>query len=285
MELIVRVPGSCGELAQGYADGEPFLITCPIDRCAEAVVKDDGLRCVDAGEKSRAALSKALQYLGVSHFPFSLYVTSELPAGKGMASSSADIGAVVVAAAAACGRSITEQEIACIAASIEPTDGVFCRGVVAINYQTGRIFHSFGVMPALAIAMFDLGGTVDTLAFHEQYDKAARMYGIDAAQIWPLLTMPYTAEALGDAATCSALAYQRVVCKPQLPELLETGKSLGAVGVNIGHSGTVCGLLFPENCLLEWLDDFVGPYIAERMAVAYIGATVLSSGGWTIERR
>lgn len=285
MELIVRVPGSCGELAQGYAGGEPFLITCPIDRCAKAVVKDDGLGCVAAGEKSRAALAKTLQCLGVSQFPFSLYVASELPSGKGMASSSADIGAVAVAAATACGRSITEQEIASIAASIEPTDGVFCRGVVAINYQTGKILHSFGVMPALAIAMFDLGGTVDTLAFHRQYDEAARMYSADAERILPLLTPPYTAEHLGAAATYSALAHQRVVCKLQLPALLEIGKAFGAVGVNIGHSGTVCGLLFSEHCSVAWLDDCVGPYIAERLAAAYMGAAVLSSGGWTIERR
>ena len=71
--------------------------------------------------------------------------------------------------------------------------------------------------------MFDLGGTVDTLAFHEQYDEAARMYSIDAEQILPLLTPPYTAEKLGAAATHSALAHQRVVCKPQLPALLELG--------------------------------------------------------------
>ena len=133
--------------------------------------------------------------------------------------------------------------------------------------------------------MFDLGGTVDTLAFHEQYDEAARMYSIDAEQILPLLTPPYTAEKLGAAATHSALAHQRVVCKPQLPALLELGKAFGAVGVNIGHSGTVCGLLFPEHCSLQWLDDCMGPYAAERLAADYMGAASLSGGGWTIERR
>ena len=285
MELIVRVPGSCGELVQGYVGGEPFLITCPINRYAEAVVKDDGRRCVEAGKKSQAALAKTLQYLGIRHFPFSLYVTSELPAGKGMASSSADIGAVAVAAAAACGRTIAEQEIAYIAAAVEPTDGVFCRGVVAINYRTGKILHSFGSMPPLVIAMFDLGGTIDTLAFHAQYDEAARTYGTDANQIMPLLTRPYTAEALGAAATYSALAHQRVIYKPQLSGLLAIGTRFGAVGVNIGHSGTVCGLLFSKDYSAEWIDEYVGPYISERMAVVYMGTAVLSSGGWTIERR
>ena len=87
------------------------------------------------------------------------------------------------------------------------------------------------------------------------------------------------------SATHSALAHQRVVCKPQLPALLELGKAFGAVGVNIGHSGTVCGLLFPEHCSLQWLDDCMGPYAAERLAADYMGAASLSGGGWTIERR
>lgn len=284
MNITVRVPGSCGELVQGYADGEPFLITCPIDRYAAAVVRDDGFRQIKAGEKSQAALKKTLQYIGVGQFPFSLYVSSDLPAGKGMASSSADVGAVIAAAAAACGTTLTEQEIAYIAASIEPTDGVFCRGVVAMNYKTGEIRHSFGVLPALRIAMFDLGGTVDTLAFHRQYDcQAVRGFAVDHLQA--LAGQMQTAEAIGKAATQSALAHQQVLCKPQLPALLREGRRLGAVGVNIGHSGTVCGLLFAPDYPIERLSSCIGPQVSARLSAAYIGPAVLSSGGWTLERR
>ena len=38
MELIVRVPGSCGEVMQGFWQGRPFLVTCPIDRYSTVVV-------------------------------------------------------------------------------------------------------------------------------------------------------------------------------------------------------------------------------------------------------
>ena len=281
MNFNVKVPGSCGELVQGMIDDIPFLVTCPIDMYAKA-----GMTGYFSylPYKAKLARRKTLDYLKTKSLRKFCLMT-QLLTGKGMASSSADIAAVCQITALSAGKQLTECEIAQIAASIEPTDGVFCRGVVAINYQTGKILHSFGVMPALAIAMFDLGGTVDTLAFHRQYDEAARMYSADAERILPLLTPPYTAEHLGAAATYSALAHQRVVCKLQLPALLEIGKAFGAVGVNIGHSGTVCGLLFSEHCSVAWLDDCVGPYIAERLAAAYMGAAVLSSGGWTIERR
>ena len=39
MELIVRVPGSCGEVMQGFWQGRPFLVTCPIDRYSTVVVR------------------------------------------------------------------------------------------------------------------------------------------------------------------------------------------------------------------------------------------------------
>lgn len=285
MNITVRVPGSCGELVQGCADGEPFLITCPIDRYSTAVVADDGLQRIEAGTKGKAALKKTLQYIQAGHFPFSLYVSSDLPKGKGMASSSADIGAVIIAAAAACGTALTEQEIACIAASIEPTDGVFCRGVVAINYKTGAIRHSLGILPAMRIAIFDLGGTIDTLAFHQQYAEQEIRCGLVLDHLPVFAAQMKTAERIGNAATQSALAHQAVLYKPYLSALLHMGKKWGAVGINIGHSGTVCGLLFPPDYPKGLLTSRIGPAVAGHLPVSYMGPAVLRSGGWMMERR
>ena len=64
MELTVRVPGSCGELVQGWLRGEPFLVTCPIDRYTRVRVSGElqGLRGL--GEKARRALGLTLNTLG-----------------------------------------------------------------------------------------------------------------------------------------------------------------------------------------------------------------------------
>ena len=42
----------------------------------------------------------------------------------------------------------------------------------------------------------------------------------------------------------SALANQKVLPKPHLEELMTFAKSLGAVAVNVAHSGTVAGIFF-----------------------------------------
>ena len=60
MELIVRVPGSCGEVMQGFWQGRPFLVTCPIDRYSTVVVRPGTGRLVGGGAKACVILWKFL---------------------------------------------------------------------------------------------------------------------------------------------------------------------------------------------------------------------------------
>ena len=119
------MPGSCGELVQGTKEGVPFLVTCPIDLYTTVTVTDGVGQRQGFGAKSHAAFRRILDYLGEEVFPCDMTLASELPIGKGMASSSADIAAVCFAAAAALGKELTAAEVSRIAAGIEPTDGVF----------------------------------------------------------------------------------------------------------------------------------------------------------------
>ena len=128
MEIEIKVPGSCGELVQGTKNGVPFLVTCPINLFTTITVSKGAGRRQGFGVKSHTALQRILHYLGETDFPYDMILTSELPIGKGMASSSADIAAVCFAVAVTLERSLTAAEVSRIAAGIEPTDGVFFSG-------------------------------------------------------------------------------------------------------------------------------------------------------------
>ncbi len=54
-------------------------------------------------------------------------------------------------------------------------------------------------------------------------------------------------QLLAKGATLDAMTYADVVPQPNLPPVLALAKETGALGVNIAHSGTVMGLLFPPN--------------------------------------
>ena len=70
LDVTVRVPGSCGELLQGWHRGEPFLVTCPIARytTVRAAASLQGL--IGLGEKARCALQLYLREAGIEKFPF-----------------------------------------------------------------------------------------------------------------------------------------------------------------------------------------------------------------------
>lgn len=257
MKVTVKAPGSCGELAQGTIDGKNFLITCPIDVYSEVTVGTGNCISVNTGSKVLTAIDKTRQYLKIEGRQFEVKVTSDLPLGKGMASSSADISAACQSIALSAGKVLSPDEIADIALSIEPTDGIFYPGIVLFDHVHGRIRQHLGEALPMYIVIFDVGGEIDTLHFNQRQDlKKLNQENESEVQQAMTLIMEGLASKdislIGKGATISALANQKILYKPHLEEMMTIGLSWGAVGVNIAHSGTVVGVLFPldkkENC-------------------------------------
>lgn len=285
MKLQVGVPGSCGELIQGTLQGVPFLVTCPVNIYTIVTVTDDGTQQLRGlGRKARLALSRTLEYLGCDKFPFSLQLDSEIPIGKGMASSSADIAAVAIAAATALEKKLTPAEISRLAAGIEPTDGVFFPGIVRMNQMTGECLEELGELPALKIAAFDCGGFVDTLAFHERQDLADlnRQNELRVAEAISWL-MRGSAEAIAAAATQSALANQTILKKQYLEQIIVDVKKQGALGVNVAHSGTVIGVLFAPDKAEAEISSTVTGLQRKYPQLQFIQQLRMISGGYRLQ--
>jgi L-threonine kinase len=283
----VRVPGSCGELVQGTINGQNFLITCPINIFAEVTVTTAaGKSRLAGGEKTRQAVASTLAYLAQSEQALQVISRSKLPQGKGMASSSADISAACVATAVCLERVLTADEIANIALAIEPTDGVFYPGIVMFDHVHGRMRRSLGNPPAMLIAIFDTGGEVDTLHFNQRDDLV-----LLNAQKEPVVRQAVdlviqglatgNCNLIGQGATLSAVANQKILYKPDLPKIIQLSGQFGAVGVSVAHSGTVLGVLFPATCGAN-VAPCVQAIKAECPTVSYFDCAQLTAGGWLI---
>ncbi len=247
----VRAPGVCGELAQGVMEGIHFLVTCPIDfysRVRVEIYSDGpGVEAPEDCSKAAAAVRRTLSQLKRHKVRARLTVSNPIPRGKGMGSSSADLAAAIAATGLALGEELTPYQIAQIALSIEPTDGVMIPGVALFDHRAGFIRESLGPPPPMEIVALDLGGTVDTVQFNmidrfgrwqavgEQTAEALRLLRQGIANQDPVL--------VGQGASISAEASQSVLAKPRLAEVKEFADSVGAVGVNVGHSGTIMGVL------------------------------------------
>ena len=247
----VRAPGVCGELAQGVIEGIHFLVTCPVDfysRVKVDIYSDGpGVEAPQDCDKAAAAVRRTLFHLKNAKVRAKLTINNPIPRGKGMASSSADLAAAIAATGLALGEEISPYQIAQIALSIEPTDGIMIPGVALFDHRAGIIRESLGPPPPMEIVALDLGGTVDTVQFNlvdrflrwesvdEQTGEALRLLRQGSAEQDPVL--------VGRGASISAEASQTVLAKPRLAEVKEFAESVGAVGVNVGHSGTIMGVL------------------------------------------
>ena len=252
----VRAPGVCGELVQGIREDIYFLVTCPVDFYSRVRVdlyidgaKGDAPKVeATAGcPKAVEALLATLAYLDRNELAARITVGSPIPRSKGMGSSSADVAATIAGTGLALGVELAPEVVARIAVSVEPTDGVMFPGVVLFDHREGRITETFGPPPPMEIVALDFGGTVDTVEFNK----------VDRRSLWESV-QPETSQALelvrsgvekgdpllvGQGSSISAIAGQHVLPKPHLAAVQDFAKDVGAVGVNVGHSGTIIGVL------------------------------------------
>ena len=245
-------PGTCGELAQGMLDGIVCMVTCPIDLYSTAVVELSPGHGEISGPadspKASRAVRATLEFLGESATDALLQLDSPLPRGKGMASSTADVSAAIVATASACGKELSPAEIAEISLTIEPSDGVMFPGVSVFDHREGRVARTLGEPPPMYVVVLDFAGSVDTLEFN-LVDRAATLKRLapEMGKAVSLIEEGIRCRdpvRIGRGATLSAVANQLLLPHAHFDSVAELSKATGAVGVNVAHSGTVIGMLF-----------------------------------------
>ena len=247
----MRAPGVCGELAQGMLEQHYFLVTCPIDFFARIQVEifqnGPGIEAPANCPKAAHALEATLDLLGRKDLSARLSISNPIPRGKGMGSSSADVAATIAATGMALDQELAPEQVAEIALAVEPTDGIMFPGIALFDHRDGCIIESLGPPPPMEIVALDFGGTVDTLEFNK----------VDRRPLWQSLRKE-TDEALrlvragitagdpaivGRGASISAQASLEVLPKPRLSDVMAFAEEVGAVGINVAHSGTIIGIL------------------------------------------
>ena len=254
----VLAPGTCGELVQGMTGGVDFLVTCPINQFSRATVtvsRGDGpadkVRGVDHLPKTRqavtAALARMARCLGVPGLFADVTIANPIPVGKGMGSSSADITAAVCATGKAAGFDLSPDAVAKIALAVEPTDGVMFPGIAMLDHRRGKIVDLLGSPPPMEVIVIDRGGQVDTLEFNridrEEHWRSVADATTEALELVREGIRHCDPELVGRGATISARAGRPEDSGPWVEQASDFAADIGAVGVNVAHSGTVVGIL------------------------------------------
>ena len=247
--------GTFGELLQGalQKNDDHFLVTLPIQKFSTARFTPDASATritVTPAHKTKSL--KLVQKL-LHHYGFSigghLAIESELPEGKGLASSSADLVATVRALEATLGHAIPTELLLATLRTIEPTDGVMYHEFVTFFHRKVELVRRLGFPSRLKVVAIDAGGQMDTI----EYNKRNYLFtDEECAEYADLLHSIESAirsndlERLGRITTRSAILNQKRNPNRYLDRVMAIRQQTNALGVVVAHSGPCLGLLFPN---------------------------------------
>lgn len=254
-EIRIQCPGSCGEFLQGWLDGSEKLISYAIDCFSEITLKTipspDGHLAFQ--QRHPRAWQMALQVVSKEGLQpqvleeISLHMVSDLPRGKGMASSTADLAVTAVAVAQWLGRSLTPEELAVFCTSLEPTDSTLYKELVLMDPLTGIVNRTYGQPPSMAVLVLEGMETIDTKTFrrqdHHLRRQAFKKEMEEALRYFEEGIRQQNFRLLADACFQSAQAQQYFYPHPALETLHQLALDYGAWGINVAHSGSSLGVL------------------------------------------
>jgi len=253
---------SFGEIAQGRrCDGEDFLITLPValwSRCRIRLEPIVGPSRVEAPlPKSRGVAEKLLHMLGAEHgIRLRLALERDMPIGKGLSSSTADMLAVVRACQELFGAVLSEDTISRLFAGIEPHDPLHYPMSVAYNHRRGRLLARLDYVPDFHIVGVDAGGMICTERYNQCLDFSPTW--IDLYQgLYERVLAAFARHDDAAIARCAWHAAELHVARTGnrlLRRLLAQVDGMDVLGVLPTHSGTCGGILLPGNVDAAKLD-------------------------------
>ena len=267
MKFYGVCPASCGEFVQGVLDNEEYLSSYAINLFSVATL-EEGKEVIHTGpKKSRRAMELVFEKFNIpvdESKKISLNINSQIPIGKGMASSTADIGATINATLSMLGKTLTGEEISKLAVKIEATDSLLLNRHSIFNPLTADIKKYMGGISNAKVVILEPDDILDTKSI--RMTPNYRMYKMQNKEIikksFSLLDEGLDKNDLslvGKACTYSSLANENIHKKPFLKEIIEISDKFGCYGVNIAHSGTVIGILMDK----EMDDKKVIQYLRE----------------------
>ncbi|GCF95196.1 hypothetical protein NRIC_30870 [Enterococcus florum] len=251
-EVTAVCPGSCGELLQGWVGDSQKLVSYGIDRFSRVSVRT-GEPSEKPNPKVSEAVKKTVQYLGISEEQLkhmTIFVQSDLPIAKGMASSTADIAAACQAVAAYFGKQLSRDEILAICLAIERTDSILFPSLTLFEQKAGSLQEISGWCPDFYVVVLEPEETLETEAFHSQKTEALffqqRERFCEVYRLYTEAIQERNIQKLGTAALQSALLNQEILPKPFFSEVVELSRTYRLLGVNVAHSGSVIGLMIDQ---------------------------------------
>jgi uncharacterized protein involved in propanediol utilization len=257
---------SFGELLQGrLPDSRDFLVTLPIDLwsiCNLTAVRRMGPLVINCEySKSKRVAEMLLDKLGITEgYEITISFSRNIPVGKGLSSSTADMLSTIRALQEIFGFLLREKTISEIFTSIEPHDGLMYKSCVVYDHRKGELVKELLYIPEFWVVSIDFGGEVDTVSYnrHLAFDEdTLKQYG-DLLECLEEAFRKKDDAAIADCASVSTKMHLNLRQNEERMRVFEESKRFKPMGVVNTHSGTCLGLLFPKTHTKEEIIRIAG---------------------------
>ncbi len=274
---------SFGEIVQGrLSSGEDFLITLPIDMwsiCNLTCIKREGPLVINCDlYKSKQVSEKLLEKLGVTKgFELTISFSRNIPIGKGLSSSTADMLSTVRALQEVFGFLLRNNTISNIFIDIEPHDGLMHKSCVIYNHRKGKLLKDLMYIPKYWVVALDLGGQVDTVNFNHNLDfTASSLAQYDLLYQDTLKSFEaHDDVAIAECATRSTeIHLSRCPSETRKNILSNFKKEFGALGIQNTHSGTCIGLLFKREMSIVEITEIANKLKSKYQVPTFVTNTL-----------
>ncbi|MBC2582195.1 kinase [Clostridium sp. DJ247] len=248
METVTFYPGSFGEILQGKIQNKDMLISSPVNiytriRLFECCNSNKKLRF----KKSSDFLYNILKLWGLEEYEknIDIEIKSQIPYGKGMASSTADLCGLYHCLIKMFKRQFNEDELIEQCINIEPTDSIIFDKMTLFNYKDGLYKETLGDYFNYNILAFEGNKVIDTVKFNQM--KLPGLSQVD--DLVPILkeaVKEKSIEKLAYVSTESIVRNQKRLNYNFLHHVLDIKYETGGLGIIGAHSGNVLGIVYSD---------------------------------------
>ncbi|MGK0465137.1 GHMP family kinase ATP-binding protein [Clostridium sp.] len=253
MKVVRSYPGSLGEVIQGKAYGKELLLSCPVNLFTRVMVFESILPVnKNKYPKCKKFMKNILESWGYirSYDELDIEIVSEIPIGKGFASSTADIMALYLSLLKLFERKYDEQDLINHTIGIEPTDSIIFPEMTLFDYKNGDFKEILGSYLEFNVLVFEGQKVIDTVGFNKNVK-------CDLAEIEDLIPNLKQAvserniEKLANISSESILRNQYRLKYDILPIIKEIQIKTGGIGIIGAHSGDFLGIIYSENTMMK----------------------------------
>jgi len=259
MEVITSYPGSFGEVLQGKVYDKDMLLSCPINIYTTVKLFESK----NSHKKSKWVKADKFLYNVLRSWNYEKYydsldleIYSNIPSGKGMASSTADLCAAYYSLLKMFKKNFTEDDLIRQCINIEPTDSIIFREMTLFDYKRGTYREKIGDYISYNILAFEGEKNINTLEFNNKRLPELS----DATDLFTILKeglLENNIEKLSYASEESIKRNQNRLSYPWIKNIENIKKCTSGHGIIGAHSGNVLGIIYEDEEKLRSAFKFV----------------------------